>query len=74
MTSKFNVALKEPADNRTPSGIGFALEFEFSDRVAGLSGDTVMLYLNPNVTLDQAEQLASSLNRLGEKIAVTNVR
>ena len=62
--------------NEPPIGndkYGFAVEFEFHENVSGISGDTIVLYLNDDTTKDQADNLIRTLNQLGTAIRVTNV-
>lgn len=50
-----------------------ALEIEFTEKVHGLSGDTLWLSLE-EASVEDAEALRVLLERLGHRITVTNVR
>jgi hypothetical protein len=66
----FKVVVKEPADSRTTTGYGVALQFEFHTPLPNMSGRSLWLSLAPSTTMEQAEALARELNSLGEGIAV----
>ena len=50
-----------------------ALEIEFTEKVHGLSGDTLWLALE-DASVEDAESLRTLLERIGHRITVTNVR
>lgn len=50
-----------------------ALEIEFTEKVHGLTGDTLWLSLE-EASVDEAEMLRTLLERVGHRITVTNVR
>lgn len=66
MTRNFVVTVKEPADSRTETGYGVALQFEFHNTVPHMSGHSLWLTMAPSTTLEQATALASELNSAGE--------
>lgn len=51
-----------------------AIEIEFTEKVHGLSGDTLWLSLEENTSLEDAEALRALLERVAHRITVTNVR
>lgn len=50
-----------------------ALEIEFTEKVHGLTGDTLWLSLE-EASVDEADALRALLERIGHRITVTNVR
>ena len=52
--------------------IGVGVELEFDEKIPGLSGDTVMLYLRKGTTIDQARDLVRHISDLGVKVKVSN--
>lgn len=50
-----------------------ALEIEFTEKVHGLTGDTLWLALE-DASVDEADALRALLERIGHRITVTNVR
>ncbi len=55
-------------------GSGFGVELEFHERIPGLNGDTVLLYLGVGSTKEQADELVAGLHDLCVKVAVSNPR
>ncbi|WP_155868098.1 hypothetical protein [Achromobacter xylosoxidans] len=74
MSRNFVVTIAEPLRRDAVGGVGVALEFEFHEEIPGISGDTILLHLSPEVDMATAEELARRLNRAGEKIQVTGVK
>ena len=60
----FVATVKEPAG-------GFAVELEFHEEIAGITNDTVMIYLKDGSTIEDAENLKSVLNNYGAKVATS---
>lgn len=58
----------EPA--RGKDQYGLAVELEFYERVAGLSGDTIIIDLADGATMEQAKRLRDTLADLGHKVRV----
>lgn len=69
MTHKrnFRARVIEPA---TREGTGVAIELEFHEIIPGLSGDTIVVYLQDDVSVESAAVFVRELNRLGRKVKV----
>lgn len=62
---KFTATVKEPANHATATGYGFAIYLEDLDRNPSFSGHRLAIELQPETTVEQADELARQLNRLG---------
>ena len=60
----FVATVKEPVG-------GFAVELEFHENIAGLTADTVTIFLRDGSTLDDAKRVADTLNSHGSKVATS---
>ena len=72
MTTKRNFCpcLKEPL---LPNGeSGFAIEIEFYEQISGLKGDTIIIYLTEEATLENAKYLISMMKEFCSSIKITN--
>lgn len=72
MTTKrnFRPCLKEPL---LPNGeSGFAIEIEFHEQISGLKGDTIIIYLTEEATLNNARDLIGMMNEFCSSIKITN--
>lgn len=68
----FRPRVIEPANDGAPGSVGVGVELEMSGVVPGLHGDTVLLYMTDDSTMEQAEQLRNLLHQVVVKIAVSN--
>ncbi len=48
------------------------VELEFHEDIPGLKGDTVVIFLQPEATFEQAKQLCGLLHDLGSQVTITN--
>lgn len=64
----FVVAMNEPLLKGGESG--FALEFNFHEKIPGLEGDILVIFLADETTQEEAEDLCRTLNRLGTKVRI----
>lgn len=52
--------------------VGVDIELEFHEKIPGLSGDTVMLYLCKGTTIERAQAVVGQLHDLGVKVKGSN--
>jgi len=50
------------------------VELEFHEKISGLNGDTIIIYLNENATVETADTLIELLARFGSDIKISNSR
>jgi hypothetical protein len=51
---------------------GFGIEFEFYEAVPGLNGDTIVIHLEAETSLESAEALLADISKLGSRLKITN--
>lgn len=74
MTKKqnFRPRVIEPANANAPSGVGVAVELEFHESVPGLHGDSIVLHLKDDASMEQAERLRDLLAQFVVKVVLSN--
>ncbi|KLU25387.1 hypothetical protein EOS_15455 [Caballeronia mineralivorans PML1(12)] len=66
----FVATVKEPADMRSPNGVGHAIHIELHEEIQGLKGDEVVFHLKPESSMDDAQTLVRLLNQLGDNVFI----
>lgn len=52
-----------------PGVIGVGIEFELYERIKGIDGNSIVIYLEEGTSMDQAEELCRTIGQLGVSIA-----
>lgn len=67
----FTTTVFEPLKSDTPEECGVGVEIHFDRNGPDINGDTLLLYLADDTTMEQAENLRDLLNGIVTRIAVS---
>ncbi|QBR04352.1 hypothetical protein [Paraburkholderia pallida] len=67
---KFTATVKEPPNRATATAYGFAIHLEDLESDPSFGTHRLVIELQPETTVEQADELARQLNRLGVSVTL----